>query len=378
MQTSARNSRLAFGLEAPETDGWKTKGYIESDFFGFEPSPGAGSVANTEASYFNNAALRLRHGYIQAENGGWLLLAGQTWEMLGWQPYYFMTTVDVAPVSGMLYNRTQQLRGIRSYSFGEDTLQVGFGLLRPPQADAGIPDVQGGLRLAFNGRQSGFTAGGSTAARSLQPMSIAVSGAFRQFVAQSSSVGDLDRFSGSAIAIDALIPILASPDGKTANNTLSLLGEFTQGTGYGDQFNSYTGGILQPLNTSATSATQRSNTNLDAGNGDYDATGAFQLVNLRSFNIHAQYHLPGESLDFVDVGFGQLESNNIDSIKGATGLASGGNVPYDRSTAYFANYVHGFTPNIRAGIEYAYMETSYADGTLATNRRYQASGWFLF
>ncbi len=45
-QFSVRNSRLAFSLEAPEMDSWKSKGYFEFDLLGFDPTPGANKWIN--------------------------------------------------------------------------------------------------------------------------------------------------------------------------------------------------------------------------------------------------------------------------------------------------------------------------------------------
>ena len=375
-QTSVRNSRLSFTLEAPEYEGWKTKGYVESDFLGFDPAPGQPNQGpNSEGGFFNNPTMRIRHAYLQGEASGWSILAGQTWQLFGWQPSYFLSLVDVSPTSGFLYGRTQQVRAMKS--FGDETkLQFALAALRAPQADANMPDLQAGARIAFDGRKSGFT-GGPAGPLKLQPMSFGASGLYRQYeVPTSASAGELTRFAGSALALDAFIPVLAANGGTSVGNTLSLLGEFTQGSGYGDQFAGWSGGIPQPLSQSSDPLSKAAN--LDAGIGDFDANGQFQLVNLRSFAIHAQYHLPTELANFVDAGFGQLESNNMAGIARAGGKSSSGANAYDRESSWFVNFVHGFTPNLRGGIEYVYTETGYVNGEQGTNRRVQAAGWYVF
>ncbi|MDR3607169.1 MAG: hypothetical protein P4M08_07305 [Oligoflexia bacterium] len=387
-QFSIRNSRLAFTLDAPVVDGWTSKGYLEFDLLGFDPqntsaaksSVGASGANQSESSYFTNPTLRVRHAFMQAENDGLTVLAGQYWNLLGWQPYYFMSSADVAPLPGMLYSRNPQLRAMKAVKFSDqDVLQVAAALVRPPQADSRYPSLEAGVRYAMGERSSGFT-GSSSGSRQAQPMSIALSGTAREFAipVAGTTTASTEHLTGYGLAADAMIPVLASPDGKEVENTLSLLGEYTIGSGDGELLNGWTGGSANPLNASANAPS--SALNMDAGIGDYDPNGSFHLMHVQTFNVHAQYHLPSAFLaTWVDAGYGQLFSNNMASIANSSGQIPGsGSLAYNREQVIFGNIFHDFTPHVRAAVEYARVQTDYLQGYSAINNRYQVSAWFLF
>ena len=386
-QLSIRNSRLAFGAEAPVVNDWKSKGYFEFDLLGYDPSPATSSTATSasEGGFYTNPTTRIRHVYLQAESAeGWQVTAGQTWQLLGWQGNYFLTSVDVAPLPGMLYGRTEQVRLMKTAKLSDDnSLQMAVAVLRPPQSDAIYPDIQAGVRAAFGGRKSGYTGGSGAGTRKLTPMSLGVSGAYRQFSVPdgSGTVGSESKFSGYALAVDAFIPILAGTDDVTG--TLSLVAEYSEGQGYGDQFSGWTGGTGSPLAAASKgpASAQTIKPNLDGGIGDYISSTTFELINLQSMNAHLQYHLPNHIPDWVDVGYCQLVSFNMDNFN-TSGLASGGKALYNKTSSMFANYFHEFTPQIRAGLEYAQLQTNYAsdlgNGSYGVDRRWQLSGYFVF
>jgi hypothetical protein len=371
-QMSVRNSRLSFNVMAPPVDNWKTRAYFEYDLLGYEPSPGKGI---SEAGYFNNPTFRARHLYVNAESEGLQILTGQTWALLGWQPYYFVPTLQVSPIPGELYSRTAQIRVTESMNASEATmLQFAAGVMRPPQRDSGMPSLEAGARIAFSNRTAGFTAG-PTGAMKAQPMSIGISGTYRDFEVPSTisdTTSSSTSYKGSAVAVDALIPILASSDGKDVSNTLMLGGEFTNGVGYGDQFSGWTGNQPNPLNSSG--AVPDSNVNLDAGIGGFDSSQNFSLLKLQSYNIYLQYFLPSSSKSWISAGSTQLVSGNISDMK----VANGGKVAYNKTEATFLNFEHELSQQIRIGIEYARIHTVYTDDVDNDNTRYQVSTWFIF
>jgi hypothetical protein len=381
-QFSLRNSRFYFNVEAPSFDGFKPRGYLEFDLLGFDPSPGS---SNTEAGLYNNPTLRMRHGYMLLEKDDFQLLVGQTWMLLGWQPYYFLNTVNVAPIPATLYGRTAQIRAMQTMPLGRDTnLQAAVAMMRPPQRDASFPGFEAGLRWSTEGRKSGFT-GGSTGPVKTQPLSLGLSGTLREFRVQSSSgpSSDSTTFPGAAVALNTLIPVIASPDGKDVGNTLSLLGEVSTGDGYGDQFTSYTGGLASPLSNSSTAATANKtaaarNLNLDAGIGDFDANGAFHLIHLLTYNLQFQYHFSSESRTWIDAGYSRIYSNNVGTLVSTSGRTSANTIPYVSDDAFFANVFHNFSDQFRGGLEYLFVRTKYFDNAIAQDNRYQASLWFLF
>jgi hypothetical protein len=383
-QFSIRNSRFDFTVEAPETSGWHSKAYFEFDFLGQDPSPG--TAGNSEASYYDNPTLRVRHAYLQAGKDGFQVLAGQYWDLLGWQPYYFITTTDVSPLPGMIYYRTAQLRGLKEIAFSDDdVLQAAVSIARPAEEDSRYPSLEAGLRMAFGERKSGLT-GAASGARVTQPMSVAVSAGVTDYsmpnptnggAAQSNATTNQTHFPGSMIVADAMLPVIASPDGKDVANTLSLLGEYSTGVGFGEEFTNWTGNVANPLSTATVGGATNFKylPNLDAGLGDYDPNGNFYLIHLQSFNIHAQYHLPEGWDSFIDAGYGQLYSNNADNITSKTKATV---IPYNREQMVFANFFHDFTTQLRAAIELNRVTTSYQDGSMGGNNRVELSAYFIF
>jgi hypothetical protein len=383
-QFSIRNSRFALSIEAPKINGTiNNRAYFEFDFLGYDQNPSntTGSVGTNEAAFFDNPTLRIRHAFYQASTDDWDVLVGQTWHIFGWQPYYFLNTVNVAPLPAMLYNREAQVRGVEKLHFKEADVQAVVGIMMPPQRDSGYPGLEAGVRAAYNGRKSGFN-GGATGAQEAQPMSIGVSGTIREFDMPDAGggVSDTTNYTGSAIAVDGLLPLLASPDGKSVGNTMTLVGEFTTGTGYGDQFASWTGNIANPLNTAKSGpASQFSGTdNLDGGIGDYDSSGAFHLVHLMTWNAQLQYNFTEASRTWMTLGHGELYSNNLINLQQANGFMTSGKVGYNREEVSFANVFHDLTKQIRVGVEYDYVRTSYLDGVVAHDNRYQISSWYMF
>ena len=378
-QFSDRNTRFDFTILPPLVGSWKTKGYLEFDLLGYEASVAQSAAsAVTEQSYFSNPTVRMRHAYFTAESEGWQILAGQTWTLFGWQPYYVMTTDSVAPIPGELYERTAQLTGSKTLQFaGENTLQIALQAARPLQRDSLIPDINGGLRFTFPGRKSGFVA--PYADIKTEPMSVAVSGTVRQIEIFNNSAGTTSAqtvLNPAAIAVNGMIPILASSDGSDVGNTLSFSGEFSTGTGYGDALSGWTGGLtgFTAPTTAGPAATNAANTNLDGGEVGFDSSGNTPtLVHFQTFTLQLQYHLPTSFTSFVDLGYAQLYSNNVSAFPNTPT-----NSLYDRTEGYFANFFHDFSKQIRAAVGFYHFDTHYITGEQPLDNRIQLSGWFRF
>jgi hypothetical protein len=259
--------------------------------------------------------------------------------------------------------------------------QAVAGAMRPPQRDSSLPGFEGGFRIGDNARKAALT-GGSTALDKPQAMSLAVSGTYRAIDIPSNGAvviptGDKTRYNGAAMAADIFLPVIASSDGKDTTNNLVIGGEYTFGSGYGDEFGSYTGGQASPIGSGSSSTLQDKNTNLDGGIGGYDAAGQFHLIHLASFQLYAQYHF--STMTWVSLGYGDLRSNNMNLlVLPNANTTEAGNVPYTKSEDAYANVMHNLTKNIRVAAEWAYYQTGYADGLQAHNYRYQLSSWFFF
>jgi hypothetical protein len=371
-QMSMRNSRLAFDAGAPVVNNWKTQGYLEMDFLGYDPTPSSGSP--TDAAFFTNPTLRIRHAYMKADNDDFHVLVGQTWTLFGWDPYYVSATESVAPTGGTIYERTPQILVVKDIHFSDDTfLQAGASMNRPTQRDGEIPDLDLGLKLNFTGRKAAFNAPNNVT--KVQPASIALSSTFREIEAPTAGGPDTSsqHYFAAAGAADIAIPLIASSDGKDGNNTLMLVAEVTIGKGYGDEFNGYTGNsslLYTPTSVQAGNLSP----NLDPGLGGFDSNGNFNLAHLETHNIQLQYHLPEGWNSFVTGGYAQFWSNNMGNFTPASA-----SVPiYNRTQDYFVNYMHDFTPQLRGGVELLQYRVAFTDGNLAKDDRVQLSAYFFF
>lgn len=363
-QFSIRNSRLAFSVLPPAQDEWKTKGYFEFDLM-------APINATSDASFYTNAALRVRHAYLSAESNGWQFLAGQYWTLFGWNPIYVPTTASVPPGPGTIYQRTPQVTATKTIAFGEQSkVQAAASVARPSQADSEMPNLEIGAKYSFSGYGSAIAS--PTGDVSVQPLSVAVSATSRSFKTAATADGlSTSKTNGTGFAVDAMIPILASSDGKDAGNTLTLTGEFSTGKGFADAFPGWSGNLAtQPSGNGFAGKT-----NLDAGQGGFDSSNGFHLVNLQSWNAQLQYHLPSSWHTFVTVGYAQL---SVRDIKGLTPVKSGADALYDKSTMQYLNVFHDVTSQIRVAAEWAHFTTHYVDDVSANDDRYQVNAYFRF
>ena len=59
---------------------------------------------------------RLRHAWLKLETPIVDLTVGQTWQLLGWQPYFHVNTVAVQGVPAQVYSRAPRRSGFRVWS----------------------------------------------------------------------------------------------------------------------------------------------------------------------------------------------------------------------------------------------------------------------
>jgi hypothetical protein len=275
---------------------------------------------------------------------------------------------------------------------------------RPVQDNSQVPGFDAALRFDFPSWTGAYaSASGPIKAA---PASFAVSGKINTFeipnqdqaAALSASQKDISStsmISGEAVAFTALVPVI--PAG--ASNFLSslvLTGEFSAGSGYGDEFSSWTGGEKNfgsqtSSGTPGTAGYIPGTPNLDAGQGGYYNDNSFHLVNLESFNGGFQYALPDTWGTFLNGGYSQLYSDNIAAMaenplnqggNGQAAAANGGapnNGFYKLSTGYYINMFHDFTPQFRMAFEYDHFTTGYVlNNLLAVDNRFQLSAWVHF
>ncbi|HEX7674306.1 MAG TPA: hypothetical protein VF412_09045 [Bdellovibrio sp.] len=377
---SGRNSRLNFSVYAPETNGWKSKGVMEFDFFGYDPQPqGPTGGANSETAFSQNPGPRIRHMYMSTESNGWQILTGQTWSLFGWQPYYFPTTITLAPGPGELFQRNLQFMVMKSMMLGDSNkLQVAGSLERPVQRDSSLPTLNVGARWSFDGLKTAYT--GTYGDTKLESLSVGVTGKFTQFTTGTASSTSTSNTNGTAISVDTLIPIIPASDAKDPGNSLTITGEFTAGKGYADTLPNWSGGLSSFSAGSAPGATAAGNTNLDAGYGGFDGSGNFQLLNLQTWNVSLQYVLPTSWSTYMTAGYMEVQASNVGDFANATNWGTGSaNTLISKDSMYFINAIHDFTSQVRVGLEYSKQTTHYyGDGEEPKNDRYQITALFRF
>jgi hypothetical protein len=370
-QFSIRNSRVGFRFSSPEFRRMRASGLVEMDFFGSQPNSAGG---NSEAGQFNSAPLRVRHAMGKLETPYVDILAGQYWELFGWQPYFHPNTVEVQGVPGEVYSRTAQLRLSRTFRTDPVNVDVAVAAVRPPQRDAGLPDGQAGVRVAFNGLKGARTAGSTGS--SIDPASIGVSGTVRKFALETPVAGGTpdprvqSTATGWGVSFDGILPVIpATVDDRS--NAITLTGSYVRGSGIQDLYSGFSnGGGALPLSGQLASSNA-----IDNGLAAFDASGKLQSIDVRSFIIGAQYYLPiDRGAVWVAGNYSQVHSDNADLNAGAVAKGSS----FLRSRWADACIFWDATPAVRFGAEYAWFENLLADRTLAHNQRYQLSVFYIF
>lgn len=398
---SMRNTRLSVLATAPEIGGWKTKAYIETDFYGYNPGPGYAATSgvttsanvSTEANEYHiytQPVLRMRHAFLDAENDGWDILVGQYWTFFGWTGDYILATVDVSPIMGTIYEREPQVKVMKTLKFGDDAkLQIGVDAERPEQLLTTLPNFNAGIRFIMDSWKGGFAY--ATGASKLAPFSIGITGRAANYVWEAPLVATTNDLVygnvwGQAVAVNALIPILPANDLKDFSAVIT--GEWTAGAGDADAFNGgFTGG-LSAISNAAYAA------NVDAGMGGFLGNN-FSLAQLTSWNAQLQIHLPKDIGSIVTAGYGEVFSYNVGALASTPGGAvlSKSASSYNDDSNMFANIMQDMTDNIRLGVEYVRFDTHYLNsfatgnpipaGTKAStndaiDNRVQVSAWYRF
>ena len=108
LQFSVRNSRLGFALSSPDYHSVKASGLIEADFMGsnsISSTPNGTASAPTETQLFASPGFRIRHAIARIETPIVDILAGQYWELFGWQPYFLLSALRRPDMGGILVRR---------------------------------------------------------------------------------------------------------------------------------------------------------------------------------------------------------------------------------------------------------------------------------
>lgn len=379
-----RNSRIGIRMAAPELSGGiRTTGMLEMDFLGTQlpvgngpyPAPTAASTAyfGTEGAFFTNPTFRVRHANIKVETPVVDVLAGQYWQLFGWQSNYHPNTVEIQGVPGELYARTPQLRVSKTIKVSPVTIEVAVAATRPVQRDSAMPDGQGGLRFALDS-WTGVQTVGATGTQ-ISPLSIGVSGLLRHvavdnYAAKPTYTNDLGM---SAFAFDAFVPVIPGTKRKK-DNSLSLSGELATGYGFADMYTGFTGAVSFPAlpNTAGAATPPTYAPDIDNGIVTYDGGGKLHAIQWTSYLVGLQYYLPEvDGKVWLSGNYSHISSSNVHFYGTPTSALM-------LEDWFDVNFFVAPTPALRIGVEYANFNSKYVDSQRAINHRGQLSGFFVF
>ncbi|MBK7862061.1 MAG: porin [Archangiaceae bacterium] len=341
---SARNSRFGLKLSTPAVNGYRANAVFEMDLLGNALTP------TTDLMVFSGAGPRVRHLAISVETPFVDVLLGQWWNLFGWQPNFFPTSVEIQGVIGELNSRAPQLRLSHLFKSPSANVEVAAAIARPADRLYGVPDVQAGVRVALN-RRKALRTSSATATRS-DAMMFGVSSVLRRFDAPAGVTSAW----GWGVSLDALVPIITGSLERRANALTGTV-SFVTGAGIADFQSGFTAGV--------------------GASGPVDpglvtlAGGALHPVAWRTFRVGLQYYLPPSGLVWVAANYGQNESPNA---VGAGDPAKIYTVSRLGDVSVFWNVLGA----LRVGLEYAFAWQRYGDGLEVHEHRGTFSAYFLF
>lgn len=362
-QVTARNSRLGFRLTAPTVNDIKPIANIEFDFAGNQPN------TVSEASFYVNATMRIRHAYLKLETPFLDVVFGQTWQLFGWQPNSQAGSVQLQGLPGFLSSRAPQLRLGKTIKASGVTVDVQIAATRAGQRGGGLPDGVGGLRLAFDKLKAARIVGSAGSALDSAMVGVSVIG--RRFNVTERKAGTTDTIqkNGYGLAINGLVPIIPATKQSKAN-ALTLGGEFVMGAGTADLYTGLNGGVILPPTIPRTTMTFAPN--IDIGLVGYlTSDGSVHPVRWQSYGAYAQYFLPPKGNVVAIVNYSHLSSDNAHNFNTANAVFE--NQDYVDGTLMF-----DVMPAVRFGAGFAWLNQTYVDGVEAHDYRGQLSGMFIF
>jgi hypothetical protein len=367
-QATSRDSRLGLRLAPPKVGSVKSSVNLETDFNA--PPP----IEYTEANSVTNAAFRMRHYYMKVETPVVDFIAGQYHDLFGWGGKgFYPSTLAFLGITGEIYHRQPQIRLSKIMGGGAPVeFEVAGAVLRPVQKNGGYPDVEAGLRLAFNrwtgARQQAYGQPGIGSA------GLGVSAIGRHFeVAQFLEFpGDTVPGNGYGIAGDLFLPIIPAHNNKDRGNSLSITAEYSRGTGIGDMYGDLSGGLLFPSLPNPQDRQQPTNPppvytpNIDSGIVTFDGDNRLRTADWEGIVAGLQYYLPiFRGRWWISGNFAQAKSRNIAEI---TPIQGRGGV-YTRSRYVDGNLFIAITDAIQMGFSFQQIDQLLGDGVKTQNRR---------
>jgi hypothetical protein len=362
----ARNSRIGYRISAPAVDDIKASAQLEMDFVGNQP-PGI-----SESAFFASATFRVRHLNVKLETPIVDVLIGQSWQLFGWQTLYQPATVQIQGIPGEVFSRSPQIRLSKKLACDPVSLELAVAAARPPQRASATPDGQAGIKLNLDSVKAFHTAGSTGTA--LDSASIGVSVVGRRFAVDEFTAAPHSQVvrNGYGLSIDALIPVVPATK-EHHDNALTLLGSFVTGAGTADLYSGLSGGVSQPAlpNPGMTTPAPTYTPNIDNGLALFSADGTLHPMQWTSYLVGAQYYLPPSGKVFLAANYSHTSSGNAHAFGAATKV-------FDQQDWADGNLFVDLTPAVRLGLELAWINQTYVNGTEGTNYRAQFSGWLIF
>jgi len=380
LMQSARNSRLGFKLKGPETETIKSSAIAEVDFLGNQPQSApapTGSPAVSEGAFFTNPTLRIRHFALKLETPIVDILAGQYWQLFGWQSFFTPNTVQIQGLPGEVFGRTPQLRISHTFKTEAVNVEIALAAMRPAQRAAYAPDGQGGIKVSINDWKGVHTNGSTGTA--LDALSFGVSGLVRRLDIPefSATPTGSNKVLGWGISADGMFPIIPA---KTAHDGgLTLTGSYAYGKADADQYTSLSGGASFAAlpNPNMTSPAPAYTQNVDNGLVAYTSDGVLHAIKWQSYMAGIQAYLPTAVTGVRMWVAGNYSHMNSPNIADLMTTANASRI-FNKMDWIDGNYFVDATASIRFGAEYAWTQQTYLDGVKASNYRVQLSGWYIF
>jgi hypothetical protein len=360
----ARNSRFGIKLAAPEYEGIKASAQLEMDFNGNQPS------GISEAAFWQNPTFRYRHLNVKLETKYVDVLAGQYWNLFGWQSSAHPNTVAIQGIPGQVYGRAPQLRIGKVIKGGVVDVDLELAAVRPVDRISGVPDGQAGIKLMLPNYKGWHTAGSTGTALDAASLGVSVIG--RRFAppAFSATPNKQTTANGYGVSIDAMLPIIPATK-ENHDGALTLQGSFVYGAGIADQYTGLNGGVANAAlpNPDGTTPAPAYTSVIDGGLALYRADGTLHPIQWTSYLVGAQYYI--NSMFWVSGNYSHLESGNAH-------LFGPANKVWDNSNFFDANVFVDLTPAVRLGVEFERLHQTYVDLVEATDYREQFSAFFIF
>jgi hypothetical protein len=383
-QFGARNSRLGFKLKGPESDMIKTSGVVEADFLGNQPqaNPLPAAPAGTtgvstvsEGSFYTSPAFRMRHYYLKMETPIIDVLAGQYWQLFGWQSMFHPNTVEIQGVPGQIYSRTPQLRLSKTIKTDAVNVEIAGAAGRPVQRDSEVPDGTLAVRLAINGWKGMHTAGAAGSAIDAASIGFSTIGRYFKVPNFAASPTSTVSLNGYGYSVDALIPLVPATDVMHPDNALTFTGSFVYGQAIADLYTGLSGGAsFAGLQPNAMGVVPNYPQDVDNGLVVFTADGGLHAIRWESYILGLQYYLPTPNRMFVSANYSHMYSSDIKALQ----TSSNASKMFDKSDWVDGNLFVDANAAVRFGLEYAYFHQTYLDGSVGKNSRIQFSAFYIF